>query len=982
MKLRKLMTQTIALACLIAIAGCWSLPAFADDDGLKGEMKISGRVVESLAHRDLLGAIIYVTDSSGNQIDSLNTQNDVTYFDQSGVAFKRAYFIFKVPRRPAVYNLEVIMDDYAPYYYTLDLKNIGRREYERSLPDFVLKKAPKTLNEVTVTASKVKFYNKGDTIVFNADAFDLAEGSMLDALVKQLPGVEIREGGQIYVNGEFVENLMLNGKDFFRGNNELMLDNLPSYTVKDVQVYHRTDEYEKWAGTASKRELVMDVKLKKEYNTGWIMNFEAGIGSSDRYLARAFINRFTNYSRVSFIGNVNNLNDDRKPGESSTWTPATNTTGTMVTQLGGIDYTANNSSGVWDLSGNAMVRHTSQHDWRAVDRLNFLPDGSRPSEYTYTNNHTRSLALSTSHTARITKKKTYNYIILSGNYNKNKSDVASTGAAFQQEQPGITQGMIDSLYSGGHDALQDLINRTRTTTRNTGHSASGSFSYSGSVKVPKSNDNVSYSFGLSMNESKNEVWRDYVVNYGTDPTPAIRQNQYFDNSPNRTISIDAGTGYKYSLGSTQYLRISYDYTHSDSHQDSYMYALDRLAENGVIGSLPEGYLTTLDASRSYRSHTVENVHNISLDFGDNEFWDKTFSMVLRPQLRILDRNFEYFRNNQNHHVDQKHAFLVIPDYTFQFWLRLGKVVKHNFNLRFVAEPTVPNPVKMVNIVDDNDPMNIWLGNPDLKVANKLQAKLSWRLEAPIGAYKFNNNVELEYHYTIDALVNGYSFNTETGVRTNKTYNVHTGNYVAKVHWFPSLQFGSKGQFTASYFGGLDYIHSTDMIGQNNMEPEATSVYTWWQVHTGRFNWQIGKQQLGLNVQFQGRHTGSEREKFQRINALHTKASLTGQFRLPKGFGISTDVSLYSRSGYGEGIDNTDWVWNARVSYTPPRSRFVLMLDGFDMLHQLTSVNYAIDDNGRTITYTNVLPRYFMFHVQYKLNIAPKKKLPKNIVTFD
>ena len=77
-----------------------------------------------------------------------------------------------------------------------------------------------------MTATKVKFYNKGDTLVFNADAFELAEGSMLDALVSQLPGVELKKNGQIYVNGRFVENLLLNGKDFFKGDNSIMLDNL------------------------------------------------------------------------------------------------------------------------------------------------------------------------------------------------------------------------------------------------------------------------------------------------------------------------------------------------------------------------------------------------------------------------------------------------------------------------------------------------------------------------------------------------------------------------------------------------------------------------------------------------------------------------------------------------------------------------------------------------------------------------------------
>ena len=78
------------------------------------------------------------------------------------------------------------------------------------------------LDEVVVTASVVEFVHKGDTIQYNADAFELAEGSMLSALIKRLPGAELRDNGQIFVNGRFVDKLLLDGKDFFQ-NDKLVL---------------------------------------------------------------------------------------------------------------------------------------------------------------------------------------------------------------------------------------------------------------------------------------------------------------------------------------------------------------------------------------------------------------------------------------------------------------------------------------------------------------------------------------------------------------------------------------------------------------------------------------------------------------------------------------------------------------------------------------------------------------------------------------
>ena len=134
------------------------------------------------------------------------------------------------------------------------------------------------MKEVTVTASKVMFYHRGDTVVYNADAFQLAEGSMLDALVRQLPGVELEAGGVIKVNGKQIKALLLNGKDFFRGDNRVMLENLPAYTVKQIEVYDKYGEKSEFLGQKLEgdKEYVMDVKLKKEYSIGWLVNAETG----------------------------------------------------------------------------------------------------------------------------------------------------------------------------------------------------------------------------------------------------------------------------------------------------------------------------------------------------------------------------------------------------------------------------------------------------------------------------------------------------------------------------------------------------------------------------------------------------------------------------------------------------------------------------------------------------------------------------------
>ncbi len=84
--------------------------------------------------------------------------------------------------------------------------------------------------------------------------------------------------------------------------------------------------------------------------------------------------------------------------------------------------------------------------------------------------------------------------------------------------------------------------------------------------------------------------------------------------------------------------------------------------------------------------------------------------------------------------------------------------------------------------------------------------------------------------------------------------------------------------------------------------------------------------------------------------------------------------LYTRDGYGsKELDTTDMIWNMQLSYTPKGGHWVFMLDSFDILHQLSNVNYAVNASGRTVSYTNALPRYVMLSAQYRLNLQPKKR---------
>lgn len=170
------------------------------------------------------------------------------------------------------------MPDYQDTYADFELKSL--RQVSINVKPILMGHNYHELQEVVVKATKIKMVMYGDTIVYNADAFNLAQGSMLDALVSRLPGAQLTKDGQIFVNGRHVQSLLINGRDFFSGNPKMALENLPSYTVNKIKVYERE-------GSASRlmqrnmgdQSLVMDVKLKKEYNAITFGNVEAGLGN-------------------------------------------------------------------------------------------------------------------------------------------------------------------------------------------------------------------------------------------------------------------------------------------------------------------------------------------------------------------------------------------------------------------------------------------------------------------------------------------------------------------------------------------------------------------------------------------------------------------------------------------------------------------------------------------------------------------------------
>ena len=249
--------------------------------------EITGRIRDLITENSIDSTAVTLLRTDSSRVGATYAITELSYTEIDGKPIRDrnpkdgATFILKVPK-PGRYILRCMAVGYKTMYFPIHVKyTSAKTKYD--VGDFYLQESFVQLGEAVVKGTKIRMFYKGDTLVYNASAFQLPDGSMLNDLVAQLPGAEIRDGN-IYVNGRLVENLLLGGKDFFNGNPRAALASLPAYVAKNVKVYTKKGEKSSMMGSSmGDDQFVMDVHLKRKYIGTYIGQLVAGYGTKDRY---------------------------------------------------------------------------------------------------------------------------------------------------------------------------------------------------------------------------------------------------------------------------------------------------------------------------------------------------------------------------------------------------------------------------------------------------------------------------------------------------------------------------------------------------------------------------------------------------------------------------------------------------------------------------------------------------------------------------
>ena len=805
------------------------------------------------------------------------------------------------------------------------------------------------LDEVVVKATKVKMYYKGDTLVYNADAFKLPDGSMLDELIRQLPGVTMNDAGEIFVNGRKVDELLLGSRSFMRGNKKVLMENLPYYTVKNLKVYEKqTDKSEALGYDVEPRKYVMDVNLKNEYSRGYIANVEAAGGTRDRWLGRGFLLGFTNYWRYSLMGNLNNVNENRHIGENDHWSPATMpqsllTTRSVATDL---DYQSKGSN----VKNNLNVDYTSSTDKSETrSRYEQFLDVSKPVSVTESRNRSGNKHLKLVNRL-VLRKPAYFDFTTHFDYDKRHS---SGLTLFRQWDDSLTATMrTDAMGEGRQWAFcQEAVGAFNVNKQKHWY---GNFSFF-----------FRHSDDQSKPASKFNTWQADTqvdrVRYNTSNVSNRMTNLIFMTSWTIPELID-----KVNVGITEYLSFS------DSRAHDYLYHPDTLLLSSQLDMLS----AITDFSNSYDSHHRQ--------------WDNTVNIFLSRQAsyKISFYNITYDRWRlelkvpvYNQSLDYKRGVIdtlargtwvyFTPSFSYRLMSADGN---RDFRMGVSYSSSPADLLSRIGYRDDSQPLVVREGSPGLKGKASTVVNANYTEKGGKRIRLWHVGATLNYNHR--DVAQAVAYDTQTSIYTFRPANVR-GAYTATARFDMSSDIGKNRYWTWQVNADASYNHSLDyaMLAGETESHENTVNTT---ILNDNAYIQYGRGTLNVRASsgVRLRHSEGKMRDFETLNATDFNYGLSARYTIPHlKTTLSADATMYSRRGYGlSGLNTDDFVLNASLSQSLWKGRVIASVEAFDLLHEVSTTQYSVNAQGRTEAWFRSLPNYVMFHLTFHWNKNPKKGL--------
>lgn len=840
------------------------------------------------------------------------------------------------------------------------------------------------LKGATVVGQAAKVTVQEDTFVYNASAYRTPEGSVVEELVKKLPGAQVDDDGKITINGKEVKKILVDGKEFMTGDTKTAMKNLPTSIIDKIKTYEEKSDLAKVTGIDDgEEETVLDFGIKKGMNKGFMANADAAVGTHGRYAERLMGGYFKDNMKLMLFGNANNTNDMGFPGGGG---------GRFGGGRQGLN--ANKMLGVnlnyekgkkFNMNGSVRWNHGDGDIRTEQSAENFVSSAGSFSN-SLNQRYTRSNSWNTNFRMEW-KPDTMTNILFRPKMSYSTSDGITMGtSASYNEDPYM---YVDEPLS--EDAIDELAERDLMV--NTRKNRSISYGNDKSVgamlqynrKLNSKGRNItlradaSYKDSDNKNLSVSDVHLYQVMDkYGNDST---YQTNRFNYTPATSSSYAVQATYSEPIFRAMFLQFSYKFTYKYNKSDRSTYDFSNMGEDFFSGISPayrgwDGYISRLDnpledyldTKLSRFSEYTNYIHEMQLMLRViRQKYKMNVGVMVQPQKTHFVQDYQGTQADMTRNVVN-----VTP--TFDFRYRFSKV--SNLRIRYRGTTSQPSMSDLLDITDDSDPLNITKGNPGLKPSftNTLHINYNNYIQNHQRAIM----AALNYSNTRNSISNMVTYDEQTGGRTTRPENIN-GNWNMSGMLMFNTAIDSTGYWNVNTFTSAGY---NNYVGYLSLDKRADS-----QKNTTRTT------TLSERLSGSYRNNWLEVELDGTLNYTHTRNLLQSQSNLdtwqfsyggsvtvymPWGMSIATNMHENSRRGYNDNSMNTnELIWNAQISQPFLKGNALnVSLQFYDILHNQSNFSRTINAMQRSDTRYNSVNSYAMLHVVYRMNLFGGKA-PRN-----
>lgn len=898
---------------------------------------------------------------------------------------------------------------------------ISTRRNTTALGNIALEPAVQALNEAVVTANVPKMVIKDDTVVYNADAFRVPEGSVIEALVEALPGAKIDDNGAISINGKNVRRFKMDGRDFMTGNNEAVMKNLPAYVIDQVKAYDEKSDQSRLTGIDDGNDdFVLEFVTKRSARNGLQANPDLGYGTDKRYGIRLTAMKPFGAMRYTFMGNANNVNDRNFSGRGGRGRG--NGNGQRETKTAALDASYEQPN-ILKMSGRVTWNHSDADDWSRRGSENFVKTRGGA----FSNSVSQSYSRGDNWTGNMNIQWTIDTLTTlslrpNASYSTNDSRSFSTSASFNADPFNYVTNPLSDEGRSEMNSRQLIVNDRRNKSLGYGYSKNLSTQLQLFRRLNRRgrnmtiNGNVNYRDGSNKNANLSNVHLYQTRNQqGNDSV--YQTNRY---------TLSASDGFNFSIGGSYteplvifpvtlepedtvrsrgpfgrrnnrrrnmglqgiFLQLNYRYSYSHQKNDPATYDFPNLGETTfdsvledyrqwamLFGSLDNPYESYLSDRLSRYSERTEYGHNADV------------------QLRLVKEkiNLNVGINVQPQRSRYIQQYLGLPVDTVRTVTNLSPTVnmRYRFNqwtnlqVQFRGQTQQPSITQLLDIYDDTNPLSISMGNPGLKPSFNTNLSTNFQMQRQPTYVKdslgfdipreqrhwsFSANASLQR--TNNAIGNVVTYNETTGGRISRPENIN-GNWNTNggVTFNIGLDTLNRWDVSGSLRGS--YSHHIGYVNLNRTAiPDRNVTHTYNVTPSTSLSFRNKWLSISLNGNVTYARTENELQASNNLSTWNFSYGGNTKITFPWGTNLSTDAHMFSKRGYSDQTLNTnELIWNAQLSHSFLKGKkLTVMLQWYDILREQTNFWRNVTANGWTDREVNTITSYAMLHVSYRLNL--------------